>query len=361
MKKIALVHDFLLRLGGAERVLKVLSNMYPQAPIFTLLYDEEKVGEVFPKKKVITSDLQNLPQFIRKRHKFLFPRMPKVIERFDLSGFDIVISSNSAYSHGVVTNSNTKHICYYHSPMRYAWDWYHEYKKEQKRGQLINIGISYLMKKVRQWDRLASDRPDILIANSKNVQKRIDKYYRREARVIYPPVDTARFRVHPGFENYFLIISTLTPYKKIDLAVHLFNKIHKRLVIIGDGSYRKYLERIAGPTIDILGFKPDSVVDEFLANCRALIFPGEEDFGIVPVEAMACGKPVLAYGKGGLLETVVPGVTGEFFYEDNLASMEDGLARLLHNEYKYNSKVIRKRAEEFSKERFEGNIRKIVG
>ncbi len=358
--KVALVHDFLVKLGGAERVLKTLTDIFPRAPIYTLFYDEARVGHVFPKSQVITSDLQNMPKFLQKRRRYLLPSMPKAIESFDLSEFDLVISSNTAMSHGIVTNTDTKHICYCHSPMRYAWDWTHQYMQEQRVGPIKRMAIRHILKKLRIWDYYSSDRVDHYIANSENVRRRIQKYYRKDADVIYPPVDTQRFKVTPNHENYFLIVSTLTPYKNIELAVHLFNKVRKKLIIIGDGSDRKRLESMAGPHIDFLGFKPDEVVREYMQNCRAFVFPGEEDFGMTPVEAMACGKPVLAYGKGGAMETVIAGQTGEFFEELTVKSMENGLARLFVNEPRYDHKKIRKHAEKFDRKYFIEGIEKLV-
>src|SRR3989338_6035134 len=358
--KVAIVHDFLVKLGGAERVLRVLGDLFPHAPIYTLLYDESKVGQFFPKARVRTSPLQVWPSFLRRRYPYFFPWMPRWIESFNLEGYDLVISSSSAYAHGVLTNLHTHHISYCHSPMRYAWDWTHQYLEDKKVGRLRGFLASSLLKQVRLWDFYASDRTHQYIANSHHVRRRIAKYYRQPARVIYPPVDVERFKVTPHHENYFLIVSTLTRYKNIELAIHLFNKVRKKLVIIGDGNDRKRLERLAGPHIDFLGFKPDEVVQEYFQNCRAFVFPGEEDFGIAPVEAMACGKPVLAYEKGGVKETVIPGVTGELFEASTVASMEEGLARLLVNETRYDPQVIRTHAESFSQSHFKKNILKLI-
>ncbi len=357
--KVALVHGFLIKLGGAERVLKSLSELYPDAPIYTLLYDEKKVGEVFPKERVRTSKLQKFPRF-KGSHKLLFPQMPSAIEDFDLSEYDLVISSSSAYAHGIVTNLETTHLCYYHTPMRYAWDYTHRYLADQGLGGIGEWLASRLIHRVRQWDFLASDRVDYSIANSKNTAQRIRKFYRKEAEVIYPPVDTERFKAHDKHEGYFLIVSTLTPYKRIDLAVELFNKLGKRLVIIGDGPDRKRLQSRAAANIDFLGFKSDDVVKTYYENCRAFIFPGEDDFGIAPVEAMACGKPVLAYGKGGALETVIPGETGELFDEQNLDSMEASLTQLLINEKNYDAKKIAEHASQFSESAFKKAMKSAV-
>ncbi len=358
--KIAFVHDFLLRLGGAERVLKVLMDMYPKAPVYTLLYDKKKCGEMFPADRVRTSSLQKWPRFIPGMHKFMFPFMPGAIESFDLSEYDVVISSSNAYAHGIVTNLDTAHICYYHSPMRYAWDYTHKYLKEQNLGAIGELLASRMLHKVRQWDYMAADRVDVPLANSKHVANRVRKYYRQEAEVVYPPVDIKRFEPHEKHEGYFLIVSTLTPYKKIDLAVELFNRLGKRLVIIGDGKDRSRLERMAAENIDFLGFKDDEVVKEYLENCRAFIFPGEEDFGIAPIEAMACGKPVLAYRKGGLMETVIEGKTGQFFDEQSVEAMEDGLTQMLINEKDYSTKEIAEHAKQFSEKAFKKAMKSVL-
>lgn len=354
--EVALVHDFLIRLGGAERVLEALCELFPKAPIYTLLYDESAVGGVFPKEKIITSRLQRLPGFMRKKHKYLLPLMPAAVEEWDFSRFDLVISSNSAFAHGILTPEKTRHLCYFHSPMRFAWDWTHEYRREQRLDPLRRLALARALKKIRMWDAAAADRPDRAVANSRNVARRIRKYYRRDAEVIYPPVDVARFKISKTQEDFFLIISTLTPYKRIDLAVELFNRIRRRLVIIGSGPQESYLRAIAGSTVDFLGRKDDAAATEYLKNCRALIFPGEEDFGITPVEAMACGKPVLAYGAGGVTESVVAGVTGEFFSEPAVAAMEQGLARLMQGEYA--PAACRRQALKFSREIFLEKMKK---
>lgn len=340
-------------------MLQTLMEMYPDAPVYTLLYDEKKVGDVFPRERVRTSWLQNVPR-LPGTHKLLFPFMPGAIEEFDFSDYDIVLSSNSAYAHGIVTNLETTHICYYHSPMRYAWDYTHEYLKEQQLGGIGEFIVSGLLHRVRQWDFLASDRVDIALANSQTVQQRIRKYYRRDSQVIYPPVDTEKFQPRGKNESYFLIVSTLTPYKKLDLAVELFNKLGKRLIVIGDGPDKNRLKRMAASNIDFLGYKSDEVVKEYMENCRAFIFPGEEDFGIAPIEAMACGKPVLAYRKGGLTETVLEGITGEFFNESNLESMEAALTQLLINEKNYSSEKIAKHAGRYSKNTFIKAIKSVI-
>jgi len=356
--KVALVHDFLLKLGGAERVLKSFAEMFPEAPIYTLLYDADAVGNVFPEERVRVSELQKLPGFLRRRHRLLTGRIPRAVEDFDFSGFDLVISSSGAFSHGIITPVSTRHVCYCHSPMRYAWDHAAEYLEENQISGFRKILYAWLIRYLREWDQVSADRPDKYIANSETVARRLKKYYRMDSTVVFPPVDVKSFRVNEGHSDYFLIVSTLTPYKRIDLAVQLFNKIGRRLVIIGDGPHRSYLEAIAADNIDFLGFKSDEEVREYMQNCRAFLFPGEDDFGITPVEAMACGKPVLAFGRGGALETVVAGRTGEFFYEPTVESMEDGLARLMYNERSYKPLGIRRHANQFDREEFEKKMRK---
>lgn len=361
MVKVAIVHDFLLKLGGAERVTKVLSEMYPDAPIYTLLYDENSVGSDFPTERVRPSFLQKLPKPIRSKHTFLLKMFPKAIESFDFAEYDIVISSSNSYAHGIVTNLDTKHICYYHSPMRYIWDWYNEYFEELGFGKYKKGIAKFMLHGIRMWDQLASKRPDVNLANSENVKARIKKYYHKDSEVLYPPVDLDRFKPKRKIDDYFLIVSTLSPYKKIELAVKLFNKLGKRLVIVGDGKQRAYLESIAGQNIELVGRKSDEEIADLMARCRGFIFPGEEDFGITPVEAMASGRPVLAYGKGGVIETVIDKKTGIFFKNPTLESLETGLAKFLSWEKKYfKSKDAIERSKDFSRDKFEAEMKKIV-
>ncbi len=355
--KIALVHEMLVKLGGAERVLKVFSDIFPNSSIYTLVCDDKKTSDWFGDNKIKTSKLQKIYKRFGKL-KFLLPKMSGAIEEFDFSDYNLVISSSSAFAHGIKTNGNTKHICYCHSPMRYAWDYTHEYTKNYS--PIKKLLVANILKKIRMWDYKVSDRADLIIANSKHVQKRIKKYWRKDCDVIYPPVNVKKFNANPNHEDYFLIVSALTEFKKIDLAIHAFNKIGRKLVIIGNGGQRKYLESIANDNIEFLGFKDDDVVKEYMENCRAFIFPGEEDFGITPVEAMAAGKPVLAYGYGGVLETVQAGTSGEFFYKPTSDSLIDGLARLLANEDKYDYKEIRKIADGFDEEVFKRKIMNMI-
>ncbi len=358
MPKVAIVHEMLVKLGGAERVLKVLTQMFPEAPVYTLFYDQKKCGNEFADTEVRTSFLQKYVNW-KFPYQFLIRKMPLAIESFDFSDYDLVISSSSAFAHGIVTNLETKHLCYCHSPMRYAWDYTNEYKKE-KGGKLKQFLISWLLHKVRMWDQIAANRVDQYIANSTNVQKRIQKYYRMNSQVIYPPVKLERFKVKKERQNYYLIVSALSGFKRIDLAIKAFNQLGEKLIVIGDGQERKNLEKIGDDNIEFKGRLPDDEVTKYMQNCKALIFPGEEDFGITPVEAMACGKPVLGYGKGGLLETVLSGKTGEFFDKLTVESFIKGFEKLNKNYLKYDANEIRKQAEKFSEGRFREEIMKSV-
>lgn len=354
--KIALVHEMLTKLGGAERVLKTLTEMYPKSPIYTLLHDKEKTDEWFKGKKIHPSYLQAYYKWLNP--KWMLSKMPKAIEQFDFRNYDVVISSSSAFAHGIKTGKDVKHICYCHSPMRYAWDYTHEYAKDYS--PLMKYLIAKKLNMIRQWDFRTADRADKIIANSKHVQKRIEKYWRKKSDVIYPPVDVGRFKAKRDHEDYFLIVSALTPFKRIDLAVRAFNKLGRKLIIIGDGAQRKILEDMAKDNIEFLGRKEDGVVRDYFENCRAFVFPGEEDFGITPVEAMAAGKPVLAYGVGGVVESVQEGVSGEFFHEQNPESIIHGMTKLMLNEKNYDYRKIRRIAEEFGGEIFEDKIKKVL-
>lgn len=244
--------------------------------------------------------------------------------------------------------------------MRYAWDYTHEYLEEKNFPFWKEFMLRQVLHKVRQWDRTAADRPDKYIANSKHVAKRLKKYFQVDSEVLYPPVDVERFYAYEESDDYFLIVSALSPFKKIDLAISTFNKIGKRLIIIGGGSQQKFLESIAGPTVEILGRKSDAEVKRYMQECKALVFPGEEDFGITPVEAMACGKPVIAYGKGGVTESVVSEITGIFFAEQTVQSLELAIAKFYELESSFDAPVIRARAEKFSRKQFIEDFKTIM-
>lgn len=371
--KIALVHDFLTQYGGAERVLEVLGEMFPTAPIYTLLYDKEAMRGKFSGKEIRTSFLQKFPKFLRKRKKWLLPLMPTAPETFNLRDFDLIISSCGVWSKAIITRLDVKHICYMHSPMRFAWEEGEEYLLEQKRSAKINFFVRLLLNYLRVWDRVSADRPDYLIANSRFTQERIRKYYGRESIVIYPPINiksqipNPNFQTNPNFQNsnlkidsklkiknskFFLVVSRLSPYKKIDAVIEAFNKLELPLIVIGEGSQEKYLRSIAGKNVQILGWQAEEKIKEYYAGARAFIFAGVDDFGITMVEAMAEGIPVLALQKGGALEIVTEGKTGEFFASNKPEIIAECVRRFVEKERSYDKNIIIESAKRFSKERF---------
>lgn len=362
--KIAIIHDFLTKIGGAEKVLIKIHDIFPDAPIYTLLYDEKGTKGLFNGKnfRIIPSGLQRLPYSIRRRTKLMLSKYPQAIEEFDLSEFDVVISSSNSFAHGVITKPKTFHISYCYSPMRYVWDWHHEYLDENNIGTgLIGITIRKLLSKIRIWDRAAADRVDQWVAISKTVQKRISKYYRKDSKVVYSPCDVHLIQMSDRKpENFYLIVSRLSPYKKIDLAIEAFNKFGEKLVIVGEGSDMKRLKSMASPNISFLGWQSDQKVHQLYSQAKALIFPGEEDLGLTPVESMAAGRPVIAYKMGGATETVIEGKTGIFFEEPTAESLIDAVNRFELAIGSFKPQVLRAQAEKFSTERFKKEFEGIV-
>lgn len=368
--KIALVHDYLTCFGGAEQVLKSFHRLFEEAPIYTLLYDKKKMARNFAEAEIRTSFLQKFPKVLRTHKRWLLPFLTVAPETFDLRDFDLVISSSSAFAKGIIVRPQTIHICYCHSPTRFVWDWHQNYLKEQKIKWPLRLGTSLATNYLRVWDKAAASRLDYFIANSKTTRKKIKKYYERDSTVIYPPVDLANSKEQIAnsksdrrlaiSDKPFLIVSRLSPYKNIDLAVEVFNKLELPLVVIGEGSQHRFLAKKAKKNVKLLGFQPEGVVRWYYQNCQALIFPGEDDFGITPVEAMSYGKPVLALRKGGATETVIEGVTGEFFDDPHPAVLADGVRRLRQNLKNYNPEIIRKHAQKFSRQRFEAEIKEFI-
>ena len=360
--KVALVHDFLTQYGGAERVLEVLTAMYPEAPIYTLIAEKENFPTWLQGKQVKTSFLQKWPKFLRQRKKWLLPLMPVAPETFDLREYDLVVSSCGAWSKGIVTRLNTVHISYLHSPMRFVWDANSSYLREQKKNSLVNFFVGCLGNYLRVWDRSATDRPDQLIANSAYTKARVKKYYGREAKIIYPPVSIIKNT--PARKNlpkdYFLIVSRLAPYKKVDVAIEAFNKLELPLVIVGTGTEERYLKSIAGKNIHFFGFVSEEKLAAIYAGAFGFIFPAIDDFGIAPVEAMTCGVPVLAIRKGGAREIVKEGVTGEFFDAATPEVMADGVRRFKENRNSYDPEIIKARAREFGEERFRKEMAEFI-
>ena len=314
---VALVHDYLAQAGGAERVIETLHAIYPEAPLYTSLYDRKAMPAAFAAMDVRTSFLQQWPLATRRLHKLLLPLYPAAFEQFDLSKYDVVLSNTTSFAKGVITPPETCHICYCHTPSRFAWR-QHEYLAQSGIARLLAPYLRKMLGRLRAWDIQSAQRVDYFVAGSYNASRRIRKHYRREsAAVIYPPVETARYGPVAPAEvgEHFLVVSRLVGYKRVDLAIEACNRMQAPLRIVGSGPEEAALRRIAGPTVRFLGRLPDAEVAAEYARCRALIFPGEEDFGLTPLEAMASGRPVVAYGAGGALETVVEGVTGLFFRE----------------------------------------------
>lgn len=358
--KTAIVHDWLVNYGGAERVVEQMLLLYPDADIYTLVYDEKKMGKIFPKEKVHTSSLQKIPMAEKLYTKFL-SLMPKAFEEFDLTGYDLVIASSSCCAKGVITSPTTPFIAYIHSPMRYAWDLYYDYLKNS--GRLTKFFMKRWMPDIRKWDYISSQRIDTLVANSSYIARRIKKFWNRDAAVVYPPVDTDRLSVSDeAAGDYFVVFSRFVPYKRIDLAISACARLNKKLIVIGSGSQEKELELLAASCknadIKFTGRISDSEVKAYLQKCRALIFCAEEDFGIIPVEAQACGRPIIAFGKGGALETVVNEKTGVFFEEQSVESLVKAIEKFekLDKENTFNPKKIREHAEKFSAENFRKNL-----
>jgi len=328
--KIAIVHDWLTGMRGGERCLEVFCELFPQAHLYTLLYIPGSVSPLIEEIPIKTSFIQNLP-FSRRGYRKYLPLFPMAVERFNLREYDLILSSSHCVAKGIIPPPRGLHISYIHTPMRYVWDLYQDYFGKERVGWFSEKIMSVFAHYLRMWDAISSNRVDYFIAISEHVAKRVEKYYKRKAEVIHPPVDIQRFRLQDKKEEFFLIVSSLAPYKRIDLAIRAFNRIGYPLKIIGSGPEEKRLKSMARSNVEFLGWRPDEVVADSYSKCRALIFPGEEDFGIVPLEAMACGKPVIGYGRGGALESIISydqqsraerdAPTGLFFNEQNVGSL----------------------------------------
>ncbi len=361
--KVALVHDWLNGMRGGERVLEALCELYPDAEIFTLLLEPEKVSPRIRGMKIHTSFIQNLP-LARRYYRNYLPLFPMAIERFDLTGFDHVISTSHAVAKGCRAPVGAVNVCYCFTPMRYVWFLYEDYFGA---GILKKIFLGPLFSYLRRWDVRTSARVHRFLAISKNVAGRIRRIYNREAEIIYPPVDTDYFHPGSGAGDFFLIVSALVPYKKVELAIAVFNRLGLPLKIVGSGPQEVKLRSLAGPNIEFTGWLSDEDLRECYRNCRALIFPGLEDFGIVPLEAQACGRPVIGFGEGGLLETAVPwpggdgeAPTGIFFTEQTEEALSRAVNLFLENEAAFTSQSIRSHALRFGRERFKNEFKRKI-
>jgi len=360
MKK-ALVHDWFSVYAGAEKCVESFTNIWDDFDIYSLIdFLDDRDREIILKgKKAKTSFIQKLP-FSKTKYRNYLPFFPLAIEQFDLSEYDLILSSSHAVAKGVLTHSNQLHISYIHTPIRYAWDLYHQYLRESGLDKgLKGILAKYFLHKIRIWDISSVNRVDYFIANSNYIAKRIKKIYNKDAIVIYPPVDVEKFELETKKEGFYLTTSRLVPYKKVDLIVEAFSKLpNKKLIVIGTGPDMEKIKLKATKNIEILGYQPDNILIDYMKKAKAFVFAAEEDFGIVPVEAQACGTPVICLGKGGTKETVINGVTGIHFENQTIKDLLDAIETFEKIEFDYHE--IRENSLKFSKERFEKEIEEFV-
>jgi glycosyltransferase involved in cell wall biosynthesis len=364
--RVAIVHYWFVGRAGGERVVEALAEVFPQADLFSLVADRSTLAPILQNRKLQTSFLQRVPGAKRFHRHFLFLQ-PLALEQFDLSGYDLVISSESGPAKGVITSSKTCHICYCHSPMRYIWEMYPEYRRGM--GFLVGTVFSLTAHYMRLWDYASARRVDYFVANSCFIASRIRKYYGRESAVIHPPVEASTAEVSDKPGEYYVAIGRMVDYKRLDLAVTTCTKLGRRLKMIGSGPQEKVLRRMAGPTVEFLGQVSDGELRENLAGCRALIFPGEEDFGIVPVEAQSFGRPVIAYASGGVLETVrgafpdeaqVENPTGVFFTDQSFSGLMKAMLKFESMEHEFRPQTIREHSLQFDSAIFKRRISEFV-
>ncbi len=365
--RVAIVHYWFVANGGGERVVEALAEMYPQADLFCLFAEPTTMTPTLRRHRLTTSFLQRIPGG-RRWYKQLLPLHPLAIEQLDLSNYDLIISSESGPAKGVLSSPDACHVCYCHSPMRYLWDLYPLYRRAMR--PLAGIAFALTAHYLRMWDLASAGRVDQFVANSYNVATRIKKHYRRDATVIYPPVDVSAGYLSKRVDKYYLVVSRLIDYKRVDLAIEACNRLNRPLRVVGDGDQYKYLRKLAGPSITFLGRLNDEGVRENYAHCRALLFPGEEDFGMVPVEAQSFGRPVVAYGRGGALETVqglrtgdrsnVERATGVFFAEQSSHSLVEALEFFESVETFFSPSFIRHSVERFDASRFKSEMSSFI-
>ena len=360
--RTAIIHDWLVTLAGAERVLEAIYEIYP-SPIFTLVADRKALKDsIFRDATIHTSFIQRFPK-AKEKYRYYLPFFPLAIEQFDISDYDLIISSSYAVAKGVITNSNQVHICYCHTPIRYAWDMYHLYLRQTGLDKKIIKGLiaKIVLHYIRLWDYATSNRVDYFLANSKYTARRIKRVYGRDATVIYPPVETDRFEVNTKKEDFYLTVSRIVPYKRVDLIVDAFSQIKdRRLIVIGDGPDLKKVKGRANKNIEFLGGQPFDVVKDYMQRARALVFCAEEEFGIVPVEAQACGTPVIALGRGGVRETVIENKTGIFFYRQRVEDIIGAVRAFERTENRFDPYEIRENVEFFDKKRFKREFKEFI-
>jgi len=356
--KTAIIHYWLVGMRGGERVLEQLCRLFPEADIYTHVYAPDRISDVITRHNIRCTSIARLP-YARKLYSKYLGFMPHALEHIDLSGYDLVISSESGPAKGVIAPPGACHICYCHSPMRYIWDYFHSYRSEL--GFPARTVFDHVAHRLRQWDVTTASRVDRFVANSAFVAKRIQRYYGRRADVVHPPVSLDKFRpVADPSRDFYLIAGELVSYKRVDLAVEVFRGLDRKLVIAGRGSAAAKLQRNAPANVEFLGRVSDEALARLYANCRALLFPGEEDFGLVPLEVMASGRPVIAYGAGGALESVKEFETGLFFRQQNAGALRAAIVRFEEMEAQFSPVRVRRHAEEFSEERFREKFMQIV-
>jgi len=360
--RIAFIHDWLTSWGGAEMVLQSLLEIWPDAPVYTIVSDNTgQCKELIAKYQIVDSFIARLPR-AKTAYRSYLPLMPLAVEQFDLSSYDIVISNSHAVAKGVLTGPDQLHISYIHTPMRYAWDLQHEYLRQSGlTGGVKGLLARLLLHYIRLWDLSTTNNIDEIIVNSRFVARRVAKIYRRDSIIIHPPVDVNRFTMQKDKEDFYLTASRMVPYKRIDLIVQAFSQMTNRtVVVIGDGPELRKIRSGAGSNIIFKGYQPFDTLKDYLQRAKAFIFAAQEDFGIMPVEAQACGTPVIAYGKGGALETIKAGQTGLFFYEQTMEAVIAAINAFENNKFTFQPQELRQQAEKFGKQRFQEEFKSFV-
>ncbi|MGD9850216.1 MAG: glycosyltransferase [Nitrospirales bacterium] len=368
--RVALIHDWLTGMRGGERCLEIFCELFPDAPIYTLIHQKGSVSQIIERHPIVSSVLNRLP-WMSKHYRYWLPLFPRAIQAFNLKGFDCILSSSHCVAKGVRVPQGTCHQSYIHTPMRYIWDAHAQYCREGTGLNLGALGMKVFRHRLQQWDVQSNQHVHDFIANSHHVAERVHRHYGRKASVVHPPVDWQTFSVSEQDEGFYLMVTAFAPYKRVDLAIHAANEMKRPLKIVGRGQEEQYLKGLAGPTVEFLGWQPDGDVRELYRKCRAVLFPGEEDFGIVPLEAMACGKAVIAYGKGGVLETVLPlnplpaippnvPPTGVFFYEQSTQPLINAIQLFESRKNEFSPHAIRAHIEPFDRVHFKERMKQVI-